>query len=364
MSTKRSLTGFTLIELLVVIAIIAILAAILFPVFARAREKARQTTCISNQRQISIAASMYAQDNAETLPTADVFWSGINLTGDVTRCPDAKTTPGYAFNVTLSGVALGDVWNPELEIVTLDGNSVSGATFVTGTPLPTTGSVANCLTGNPVVNTYYVPSDAALRHGTQFIAGYLDGHTTLTNTTPATDINWGTPVNATATYPAYSPSSPHTGSSVTANDLTSSGAWSAQATSDRALNQGMVKFQFTDSIVAQSVIGLAPTSMTTFAAATALNFCLYGNGQSVEIWESSTQQTLQDTTYTPNDVFTIEHFGNAIIYLKNTEVLRTVACDPSLSSMKVYTFLNTSPTGTAPNQVTYGIGNARYYGAQ
>ena len=60
-------TGFTLIELLVVIAIIAILAAILFPVFARAREKARQTSCLSNLKQIALAGLMYAQDYDETL---------------------------------------------------------------------------------------------------------------------------------------------------------------------------------------------------------------------------------------------------------------------------------------------------------
>jgi len=59
--------GFTLIELLVVIAIIAILAAILFPVFARAREKARQTSCVSNLKQIGLAAQMYAQDYDERL---------------------------------------------------------------------------------------------------------------------------------------------------------------------------------------------------------------------------------------------------------------------------------------------------------
>jgi prepilin-type N-terminal cleavage/methylation domain-containing protein len=65
---KAARPGFTLIELLVVIAIIAILAAILFPVFAQAREKARQTQCISNFKQINLAMIMYAQDWDETLP--------------------------------------------------------------------------------------------------------------------------------------------------------------------------------------------------------------------------------------------------------------------------------------------------------
>jgi prepilin-type N-terminal cleavage/methylation domain-containing protein/prepilin-type processing-associated H-X9-DG protein len=61
--------GFTLIELLVVIAIIAILAAILFPVFAQARDQARQTTCLSNMRQLGTGLMMYAQDYDEALPS-------------------------------------------------------------------------------------------------------------------------------------------------------------------------------------------------------------------------------------------------------------------------------------------------------
>jgi prepilin-type N-terminal cleavage/methylation domain-containing protein/prepilin-type processing-associated H-X9-DG protein len=60
--------GFTLIELLVVIAIIAILAAILFPVFAQAREKARQASCSSNSRQLGLAVNMYKQDADEKFP--------------------------------------------------------------------------------------------------------------------------------------------------------------------------------------------------------------------------------------------------------------------------------------------------------
>jgi prepilin-type N-terminal cleavage/methylation domain-containing protein len=65
---RRPRTGFTLIELLVVIAIIAILAAILFPVFARARESARRSSCLSNMKQIGIGLRMYLDDYDQTFP--------------------------------------------------------------------------------------------------------------------------------------------------------------------------------------------------------------------------------------------------------------------------------------------------------
>ena len=95
----RKLSAFTLIELLVVIAIIAILAAILFPVFAKAREKARQSSCMSNLKQLDLAIVQYVQDYDERFPTvrialpngANVDWRNIIQpyikNTQVTGCP-------------------------------------------------------------------------------------------------------------------------------------------------------------------------------------------------------------------------------------------------------------------------------------
>jgi len=77
-TSMRKQNAFTLIELLVVIAIIAILAAILFPVFAQAREKARSISCVSNMKQINLACLQYVQDYDETFPIGNSLW---NLTG-------------------------------------------------------------------------------------------------------------------------------------------------------------------------------------------------------------------------------------------------------------------------------------------
>lgn len=78
-TVKGKPCGFTLIELLVVIAIIAILAAILFPVFARAREQARRASCLSNLKQLGVATQMYCQDYDETFPACCAWVPGVKV---------------------------------------------------------------------------------------------------------------------------------------------------------------------------------------------------------------------------------------------------------------------------------------------
>ena len=155
------LRGFTLIELLVVIAIITILAGILFPVFAQAREKARQTTCSSNERQLGLAFIQYTQDFDErypngpgymdttTAPTGDGSgWAGqvysFVKSAGVFKCPDDNTRPGtgpignalvpvsYAYNQNAANKTNGQMISPTQTVLLSECSGI--ATDITRPP--------------------------------------------------------------------------------------------------------------------------------------------------------------------------------------------------------------------------------------
>jgi prepilin-type N-terminal cleavage/methylation domain-containing protein/prepilin-type processing-associated H-X9-DG protein len=139
----RRRNGFTLIELLVVIAIIAILAAILFPVFAQAREKARQASCLSNMKQIGLGMSLYVQDYDETFPHSP--WNGQEVG---TTDHDSPAGAKYKTRFTWIWQLHPYIKSRQIWVCPSDPN-----------PKDTTGaaySVANNIWGIPTPNSYGV----------------------------------------------------------------------------------------------------------------------------------------------------------------------------------------------------------------
>jgi prepilin-type N-terminal cleavage/methylation domain-containing protein/prepilin-type processing-associated H-X9-DG protein len=142
---RKEARGFTLIELLVVIAIIAILAAILFPVFAQAREKARQTACLSNSKQQGLATMMYVQDYDETFPIALYFTAGP--TGPCTMTSYHEVIP-YQKNAQMMRCPSD---NPALNV---------------DVALKNLGAPAACPSTAPLSTVSYQPNYAVIPFGT------------------------------------------------------------------------------------------------------------------------------------------------------------------------------------------------------
>jgi len=251
--------GFTLIELLVVIAIIAVLAAILFPVFARAREKARQSTCSSNQRQIAAAITMYVQDHEETLPKTSTVWSDISVDAGVLVCPTlGKGTPnGYGYYAPDGGKAVGDIGDPVTTPLTCD---MAGSGYLTP-------------------NIIYIPSDLSARHSNQFIASYADGHVGVNKGENAIDFVCQTPLSMVSGLPAG-------GVTTDASNLRKAPYWAVLPTFNGAFsNSGQVWY---DSTTWSSYCGSVP--MMKFA-------CSGGSGYKVA-WRDLTSY-VPTTTSTP-----------------------------------------------------------------
>ncbi len=216
---QRKTSGFTLIELLVVIAIIAILAAILFPVFAQARESARRSACLSNTKQIGLAMLMYLNDYDETTPSAFYFFdTGSRVDVFMTLqpyiknlqvfyCPDRSdesdscsfTVPagypansrkciGYGYNWGFLPYAGGGLLAPSF--TSADGNTeVEPGVSIAIVDRPAEMAAFADTTNHPrysmsaigsildiAVMGSGVTSNSAIRHGGKFNVNFTDGH--------------------------------------------------------------------------------------------------------------------------------------------------------------------------------------------
>jgi prepilin-type N-terminal cleavage/methylation domain-containing protein/prepilin-type processing-associated H-X9-DG protein len=206
---RSDMRAFTLIELLVVVAIIAILTAILFPVFAQARHKSYQTSCLSNERQLGLAILQYAQDYDEALPNginwyrSERVWPGQGWFGQclpyiknaaLAHCPSdltqarASSRPiSYGYNVNLvvlttqadpsPGRLLSDLTRPTRSVLLFE---VSGITANVTAPME--GGIAAAVpvihfsaSANGLDNRLYAQPDWYTRTENQYATGYLGG---------------------------------------------------------------------------------------------------------------------------------------------------------------------------------------------
>lgn len=206
----RHQSGFTIIELLVVIAITTILAAIIFPVFAQAREASRKVMCLSHARELGMAIAGYTQDNDSTYPNGiqttnsgrvwqGEGWAGQCLiytrTANLYRCPDDLTAmslhnipvsygyninfiqPGEGYEDPLSGLKDSDISTPAVSVLLFEVENVTANLQDSREGALSSAMIGHNLSasGNGLDNRLYAQTDASTSVENQYATGYLGG---------------------------------------------------------------------------------------------------------------------------------------------------------------------------------------------
>jgi len=215
MKFPNRIAAFSLVELLVVIAIIAIITAILFPVFAHARENARRTTCLSNMKEIDLANLMYAQDYDETLPSLTRDASAVPVitldfptvlqpyikNTQIFYCPDNTQISFFAPEKSLRCIGAGYNWGPIQNLYKPGGgggllspDARGPLSVYAGAQLAAVSAPAETFAfGDTESDSFYTVSvdpcceytgstNSALIHAGMFSMAYVDGH--------AKSMNW------------------------------------------------------------------------------------------------------------------------------------------------------------------------------
>ena len=289
-STRK---GFTLIELLVVIAIIAILAAILFPVFEKARQRARQTTCISNLRQIGLATTMYSQDNQESFPPSATFWNAINVPAGVTTCPSFGGANGnaYVYNIDLAAAPRGMI---PLSAVTNTFIACDGINPTTADPL--------AMTATP--NIAWSPTELSCRHinNTQVDTVLMDGHVDAIQKTSA---EYGTVFAFSQYYGEQPLATPQTTYAywIFPQNTTTLGTFPVAPTASHWLNGSTPSF-FGNPWRSNSWMGISgsdsftdPTGVVHSDGAIMPDFCWWGDNPMYQIELNATNMTAIQVQY-------------------------------------------------------------------